>query len=69
MSSDPRFSAGLSDGNKRVDLEISSAALTDSALYYCAVRPTVTGNTHTLYKNLHTVFVSRNTSVLLKAFS
>uniref|UniRef100_A0AAZ1Y319 Ig-like domain-containing protein n=1 Tax=Oreochromis aureus TaxID=47969 RepID=A0AAZ1Y319_OREAU len=33
-------------------LEISSAAVTDSAVYYCAVRPTVTGNTKTLYKNL-----------------
>ncbi|CAJ1073146.1 unnamed protein product [Xyrichtys novacula] len=36
---------------KQIDMTISSAAVTDSAVYYCAVKPTVTGNTKTLYKN------------------
>ncbi|KTF75531.1 hypothetical protein cypCar_00031225 [Cyprinus carpio] len=30
--------------NSSVDLKISSAAVTDSALYYCALEPTVKGN-------------------------
>uniref|UniRef100_A0A4W6CF95 Ig-like domain-containing protein n=1 Tax=Lates calcarifer TaxID=8187 RepID=A0A4W6CF95_LATCA len=33
---------------KQINMTISSAAVTDSAVYYCAVRPTVTGNTITL---------------------
>ncbi|XP_072220209.1 uncharacterized protein [Leuresthes tenuis] len=48
----PGLSYKVSDDKKQMDLVISSAAVTDSAVYYCAVRPTVTGNTKTLYKNL-----------------
>uniref|UniRef100_A0A3Q2PK86 Ig-like domain-containing protein n=1 Tax=Fundulus heteroclitus TaxID=8078 RepID=A0A3Q2PK86_FUNHE len=46
------FSAQIQKTVKRVNLTISSAAVTDSAVYYCALQPTVTGNSRTLYKNL-----------------
>ncbi|XP_034743213.1 uncharacterized protein LOC117953901, partial [Etheostoma cragini] len=46
------FSAHIDKTRKRVDLEIISAKVTDSAVYYCALTSTVTGNTKTLYKNL-----------------
>ncbi|KAJ8011922.1 hypothetical protein DPEC_G00063340 [Dallia pectoralis] len=51
-SQNPRRSVKMSEDRSRVDLEISSAEVTDSALYYCAVKPTVTGNPETLYKNV-----------------
>ena len=45
----PRLNA--TENNKTVNLIISCAAVSDSALYYCAMEPTVTGNPATLYKN------------------
>ncbi len=47
----PRLTPKLNEERNRVDLQISSAAVTDSAVYYCALQPTVTANTQSLYKN------------------
>uniref|UniRef100_A0A3P9L2J1 Ig-like domain-containing protein n=1 Tax=Oryzias latipes TaxID=8090 RepID=A0A3P9L2J1_ORYLA len=58
----PGFSFKVSDDQRQMDLQISSAAVTDSAVYYCAVRPTVTGNNKTLYKNLQQPTTSTNTT-------
>ncbi|KAK2822930.1 hypothetical protein Q5P01_022995 [Channa striata] len=46
------LSAGVSGDKTQMYLQVSSAAVSDSAVYYCAVRPTVTGNSTSLYKNL-----------------
>ncbi|KAI5612702.1 hypothetical protein C0J50_4434 [Silurus asotus] len=47
---DPRISIRLYKEEKKVDLEIFPAAVSDSALYYCAMEPTVTQNLNPLYK-------------------
>ncbi|MGL4352341.1 MAG: hypothetical protein ACRCTP_00005 [Aeromonas popoffii] len=51
VDSDPRFSAKVKEDKTQVFLKISCVKVTDSALYYCALQPTVTENTTTLYKN------------------
>uniref|UniRef100_A0A8C1Y5P7 Ig-like domain-containing protein n=1 Tax=Cyprinus carpio TaxID=7962 RepID=A0A8C1Y5P7_CYPCA len=54
MSEDrpPRFTAAVNKDNRQVDLKISPAEETDSAMYYCALVPTVTGNPTASNKNL-----------------
>ena len=49
---DSRLSAKQNTEKTCVELEISSVTVTDSALYHCALQPTVTGSPDTLYKNL-----------------
>ncbi|KAI5610208.1 hypothetical protein C0J50_9361 [Silurus asotus] len=51
----PRLDVNIDKTNKQVNLIISSAAASDSDLYYRALVPTVTGNPAALYKNLHAV--------------
>uniref|UniRef100_A0A3B1J8M9 T-cell receptor alpha/delta variable 1 n=1 Tax=Astyanax mexicanus TaxID=7994 RepID=A0A3B1J8M9_ASTMX len=46
---DHRFFIKLHKKEKTWDLEISSTAVSDSALYYCALQPTVTETHQTLY--------------------
>ena len=48
----PRLSSYIHKKDKLVQLEISAAEVTDSALYYCAMTPTMTGNVDSPYKNL-----------------
>lgn len=49
---DPRLEIKRDPESKCVDLEISSAKVKDSGLYYCALTPTVTGSPMVVHKNL-----------------
>uniref|UniRef100_A0A4W5Q7M5 Ig-like domain-containing protein n=1 Tax=Hucho hucho TaxID=62062 RepID=A0A4W5Q7M5_9TELE len=46
-----RFNASLNAKTQSVPLAIQRLQLSDSALYYCALEPKVTGNLPTLFKN------------------
>ncbi|XP_067330740.1 uncharacterized protein [Channa argus] len=63
------LSVKMSEDKTQVDLQISSAAVSDSDVYYCAVRPTVTGNTTTLYKNTSCVSCEDLTAVNNEEFT
>lgn len=46
------MSMELNEENHSTDLEIFSVNVSDEAIYYCALKPTVRENTSALYKNL-----------------
>ncbi|KAK2900805.1 hypothetical protein Q8A67_008920 [Cirrhinus molitorella] len=46
----PGVSAQINEEKNRVDLKMSFTSVSDSAMYYCALKPTVTENPKALYK-------------------
>ena len=46
-----RLTAAADKVSKHMNLTISSTEVKDPAMYYCALQPTVTGNTTAPYKN------------------
>uniref|UniRef100_A0AAY5EE23 Immunoglobulin V-set domain-containing protein n=1 Tax=Electrophorus electricus TaxID=8005 RepID=A0AAY5EE23_ELEEL len=64
----PGMSVNLDKNQSRVDLLISFATISNSAMYYCALAPTVTGNPAMLYKKPPTMksCISREVTSHLK---